>query len=158
MESLEKHEKILALSKLLDQWAEENLGTDPDWGPLESVLPEEWWGGFMWMNRAVDTGIVIELYKHGITRRYLNLDPEGSAYRWTGSEYVAVAVSDAIEHVFEDLEAMGWDRTTKYDDEFKAERYPGYREAGVTVINTAQLVSARSITKEDPPIPSDRLS
>jgi hypothetical protein len=135
LESLEKHEKILALSRMLDQWAEENLGDDPDWKPLEAVLPAEWCGGFMWMNRVVDNGVVIELYKHGITRHYLNLDSAGSAYRWTGTGYEPMSVKEATEDVFEGLEEMGWSRAAKYDDTFKAEKHRRLRESGWTVIN-----------------------
>jgi hypothetical protein len=47
LESLEKSEKILALSRILDQWAEENLGDNPDCKPLEKALPAEWCGGFI---------------------------------------------------------------------------------------------------------------
>lgn len=135
MESLEKHEKILALSQILDQWAEENLGDDPDWEPLEAAVSMEWCGGFMWMNRVVSGGVVIELYKHGITRRYLNLDADGGAHRWTGTGYEPISLEEAIDHAFAGLEGMGWDRTTKYDDAFKAEKYRSLREAGWTVIH-----------------------
>lgn len=149
MESPDKHEKIRALSRMLDQWAEENLGDDPIWQPLESVVPADWCGGFMWMNRVVDKGVVIELYKHGITRRYLNLDAEGGAYQWTGEGYEPMPLEDAVEHVFGGLVKMGWDPVTKYDDAFKAEKYRSLREAGWTVINVgpagvADLKTART--------------
>lgn len=135
MESLEKHEKILALSQMLDQWAEEHLGDRPDWKPLEAVVPMEWCGGFMWMNRIVSGGVVVELYKHGITLRYLNLDDDGGAHRWTGAGYVAIPIDESIDQVFGGLEGMGWDRTTKYDDAFRAEKYRSLRETGWAVIN-----------------------
>lgn len=138
MESLDKHEKILALSQLLDQWAEENLGDDPSWKPLEAALPAEWHGGFMWMNRVVDGGVVIELYKHGITRRYLNLDADGGAHRWTGSGYEPMPLAEAIEAAFEGIDETRWDRTTIYDDEVRVEKYRAYREAGWTVITTGR--------------------
>jgi hypothetical protein len=145
MESLEKHEKILALSQILDQWAEENLGEDPNWEPLEGVLPAEWCGGFMWMNRVVDNGVVIELYKHGITRHYLNLDAGGGAYRWTGSGYEPMSLEEAIDHAFDGIEETRWDRTTVYDDEVKAEKYRALREAGWTVITTSPQASKESV-------------
>jgi hypothetical protein len=141
MESLDKHEKILALSQMLDQWAEENLGDDPNWKPLEEVLPAEWCGGFMWMNRVVDNGVVIELYKHGITRHYLNLDARGGAHRWTGSGYEPMSLEEAIDYAFDGIEETGWDRTTVYDDDVKAEKYRALREAGWTVITTSPQAS-----------------
>ncbi|HUF94825.1 MAG TPA: hypothetical protein VMO52_01975 [Acidimicrobiia bacterium] len=144
MESLEKHKKILALSQMLDQWAEENLGDDPNWKPLEAVLPAEWCGGFMWMNLVVDKGVVIELYKHGITRHYLNLDADGGAHRWTGSGYEPMSLEEAIDHAFAGIEETGWDRTTVYDDEVRAEKYRALREAGWTVITTSRQDSIAS--------------
>lgn len=144
MESLEKHEKILALSQMLDQWAEENLGDDPNWKPLEAVLPAEWCGGFMWMNRVVDKGVVIELYKHGITRHYLNLDADGGAHRWTGSGYEPMSLEEAIDHAFAGIEETGWDHTTVYDDEVRAEKYRALREVGWTVITTSRQSSIAS--------------
>jgi hypothetical protein len=144
MESLDKHEKILALSQMLDQWAEENLGDDPNWKPLEAVLPAEWCGGFMWMNRVVDKGVVIELYKHGITRLYLNLDADGGAHRWTGSGYEPMQLEEAIDRAFDGIEETGWDRTIVYDDEVKAEKYRALREAGWTVITTSRQDSTAS--------------
>ena len=42
----------------------------PDWRPLESAMPPEFCEDFMFMGKA--GGIV--LYKHRITRRYLNID------------------------------------------------------------------------------------
>ena len=44
----------------------------PDWEPLERVLPAEHCAGFVWMGLAPGG---IRLYKHGLTRRYLNLYP-----------------------------------------------------------------------------------
>jgi hypothetical protein len=144
MESLDKHEKILALSQMLDQWAEENLGDDPNWKPLEAVLPAEWCGGFMWMNRVVDKGVVIELYKHGITRLYLNLDADGGAHGWTGSGYEPMPLEEAVDRAFDGIEEMGWDRTTVYDDEVRAEKYRAPREAGWMVITTSRQDSIAS--------------
>ena len=52
MESAEHHEEVLAISKIVDQVADEFLGDDSDWGPLETVLPMSWCDGFMWMYRV----------------------------------------------------------------------------------------------------------
>ncbi len=139
METPSRDEMVLRISRILDAWAEECLGTDPDWGPLERAIPREWCGGFMWMNRTEDCGVVIELYKHGITRRYLNLDRFGGAYRYTGDGYELITMEEAIEHVFEGLEEMGFSRETNYDEEFIRRKHEALRAAGWTVISTAQL-------------------
>jgi hypothetical protein len=139
MDTPDRDEMVLRLSRILDAWAEECLGDDPDWGPLEAAIPREWCGGFMWMNRIEDCGVVIELYKHGITRRYLNLDRNGGAYRYTGDGYELIAMSEAVDHVFCGLEEMGYTRETDYDEEFIRRKHQALREAGWTVISTAQL-------------------
>ena len=49
---------------------------DPNWKPLMNRLGEERCVGFMFMGRMN----VINLYKHGIARMYLNLDDSGGCY------------------------------------------------------------------------------
>ena len=139
MESLGHHEQVLAISRIVDQIADEYLGDDPDWGPLHVVLPMEWCDGFMWMYRVEQDDAVIELYKHGITRRYLNLDQTNRAYRYTEDGYVQTPVALAVESVFDGIEEMGWTRETRYDEEFVAEKHRLLAEAGWTVISTATL-------------------
>lgn len=68
---------------------------EPNWVPLErlaevaaaagqAVDPDD----FMWMGSGASaTGERIELYKHYATRRYLNVDAGGHAYRFTGDGY-----------------------------------------------------------------------
>ena len=130
---------VLAASRALDRWAEEALGDDPDWGPLESAIPIEWCGGFMWMNRTSQGKATIELYKHGITRRYLNLDQHGQAYRYSKKGYVKVTLDTALEHVFDGLTEMGWTRETRYDETFIRAKHQALRDMGYTVISTNKL-------------------
>ena len=69
-----------------------------DWGPLERlagvvssarrgvVLDAD---DFMWMGRGeLDDGTLLHLYKHRDTRRYLNLDGSGHAWRYDHGGYV----------------------------------------------------------------------
>jgi hypothetical protein len=67
----------------------------PVWGPLEATVGSRC-GEFMFMGRV---GTVF-LYKHIWTRRYLNLDHGGQAYRYTGEGYVPMQLDEAIDHVF----------------------------------------------------------
>ena len=103
-----------------------------DWGPLEKFLPYKWCGGFMFMGYAGK----IRLYKHGLTRRYLNLDPEGNAYLYDSDSdsYFKVARKKAIAHVYDGLEEMGYPRTTKLTEEVMSERRRRLEEAGYTVV------------------------
>jgi hypothetical protein len=69
---------------------------EPNWAPLEFVVPARELGDFMYMGRAGE----IELYKHRITRRYLNIgrDPQ-RFYRYLNGKYVETTHAAALEHV-----------------------------------------------------------
>jgi hypothetical protein len=155
MESAEHHEEVLAISRIVDQVADEFFGDNPDWGPLHIALPLDWCDGFMWMYRVTQDDATIELYKHGITRRYLNLDQSNHAYRYTGDGYVQIPVADAIDGVFEEIEGMGWTRETRYDEEFVAEKHRQLREAGWTVISTGSPESGEMLRELDSLQPED---
>ena len=144
------HEQILAISKIVDKVADEFFGDDePDWDPLHVVLPLEWCDGFMWMFRVEEGDAVIEMYKHGITRRYLMLDQHNRAWRYTGDGHVQIPVALAVERVFEEIEEMGWTRETAYNEEFVAEKHRQLREAGWTVITTGTPGSAELLRELD---------
>lgn len=49
---------------------------EPNWKPLVEKLGEERCVGFMYMGRVNG----VNLYKHGIARKYLNLDDSGQCY------------------------------------------------------------------------------
>ena len=50
----------------------------------------------MYMGRAGE----IELYKHGLTRRYLNISADGQRfYRYSDGTYVEVTKAVALDHV-----------------------------------------------------------
>jgi hypothetical protein len=104
----------------------------PDWGPLEKVLPRRQCAGFMFM--GLSDGI--RLYKHGFTRHYLNVDPEGNTYWYDDrlDSYFRVAKELAIYYVFEGLEETGAKRTTPYDDKARRENDNALKEAGWTMI------------------------
>lgn len=149
MNTEEHQEQILAISRAVDKVADELLGDEPDWDPLHVVLPLEWCDGFMWMFRVEEDDAIIEMYKHGITRRYLMLDQYNRAYRYTGEGHVRIPVAVAVERVFEDIEEMGWTRETAYNEEFVAEKHRQLREAGWTVITTAAPGSGELLRQLD---------
>lgn len=142
MEPEEHHEQTLAISRIVDQVAEEFLGDEPDWDPLHNVLPLNWCDGFMWMYRLDQDGAVLEHYKHGITRRYLVIDQINRTYQYNGDSYDLIPVAVAVERVFEGLADMGWTRETRYDEDFVTEKHRQLREAGWTVITTASPMEA----------------
>ena len=66
---------------------------EPNWTPLELVLPACELENFMYMGRAGK----IELYKHWLTRRYLNISADGQRFfRYSGGAYVEVTKDVAL--------------------------------------------------------------
>ena len=69
---------------------------EPNWIPLELAVPACELVDFMYMGDAGE----IELYKHRITRRYLNIGRESQRfYRYLNGEYVEISRAAALEHV-----------------------------------------------------------
>jgi hypothetical protein len=68
----------------------------PDWEPLERVVSQDECAEFMYMGRAGE----IELYKHRLTRRYLNIGRKSQGfYQYCDGKYVEIARSAALDHV-----------------------------------------------------------
>jgi hypothetical protein len=69
----------------------------PDWRPLENAIPPEYCEDYMYMGKAGD----IVLYKHRLTRRYLNIDAvTGRFYRYAYGEYVEIDRRQALDSVY----------------------------------------------------------
>ena len=69
---------------------------EPNWTPLELAVSACDLENFMYMGRAGD----IELYKHQLTRRYLNIDRNSHKfYRYLDGKYVEITRAAALEHV-----------------------------------------------------------
>ena len=69
---------------------------DPNWTPLELVLPACELENFIYMGRVEE----IELYKQWLTRRYLNISADAQRfYRYCDGTYVEVIKAVALEHV-----------------------------------------------------------
>jgi hypothetical protein len=69
---------------------------EPNWAPLEQALPACELENFMHMGRVGE----IELYKHWLTRRYLNISVDGQRfYRYADGTYVEVTKAVALDHV-----------------------------------------------------------
>lgn len=129
------------LEKALRAAAGATGSDEPDWAPLERVLPSAECAGFMFMGYSDDPA-GIRLYKHGITRRYLSLDERCRAYGYTRTGYREMPVAQAVETVFEGLDGASATRETPYDDDFRARREADLRRAGYREI-TIRLDSAR---------------
>jgi len=69
----------------------------PDWRPLENAIPSDYAEDFMFMGKAGD----IVLYKHRITRHYLNIDAvTGKFYRYVNGEYVEIDRRQAFDSIY----------------------------------------------------------
>jgi hypothetical protein len=69
----------------------------PDWRPLENTMPSEFCEELMFMGKAGD----IVLYKHRLTRRYLNINAvTGKFYRYADGEYVEIGRRQALDSVY----------------------------------------------------------
>ena len=69
---------------------------EPNWHPLETVLTQDECVDFMYMGRAGE----IELYKHRLTRRYLNISSDAKRfYQMLGESYIEISRAEALENV-----------------------------------------------------------
>ena len=69
---------------------------EPNWTPLEITVPACELEDFMYMGRAGE----IVLYKHRLTRRYLNIHSDGRRfYRQHGGVYAEIEKTEALEYV-----------------------------------------------------------
>jgi hypothetical protein len=130
----ERQAFILEMSRALDEMRELYASHEPDWGPLHDALPLKHCNGFMFMYHDEWEGRVIEVYKHGITRRSLHLDHDGRAYFYRGGGYLEVPVVEAVDYLFEGIEEMGFTRKTPYSEEYRRQKYKKAKEMGWTVI------------------------
>jgi hypothetical protein len=121
---------------MLERFKAEHVGVDPQWKPLEDLLPMNWCDGFMFMQGGLGPNHDINAYKHGITRKYLHIDAAGQCYRWTGDGYEPRDSVSAILHVYEGIEQLGGATPeTPYDAEYRARRDAALQQAGFTVIS-----------------------
>lgn len=69
---------------------------EPNWAPLEAVVPSTELENFMYMGNAGE----IELYKHTFTRRYLNIARDAQTfYQYLDGGYVEITREAALDHV-----------------------------------------------------------
>jgi hypothetical protein len=80
----------------------------------------------------------INLYKHGITRTYLNLDEDGNCYlREASGVYVLVDWRAELGKLQARLATLGSSLTTPYDDNFIAGKHKALQEQGISLLTIA---------------------
>lgn len=104
---------------------------EANWKPLENRLGRKRCVGFMYMGRVNG----INLYKHGISRSYLNLDDAGNCYIAIGSGCYRRADFEfelrKLERTLKDLRST---LETPYDDVFVARKREELAQQGVTLL------------------------
>jgi hypothetical protein len=104
---------------------------EQNWKPLEMKLGPARCVGFMFMGRVNG----INLYKHGITRTYLNLDDEGNCYVYQGgSRYRLTDFSVELQKLEASLKKHGATVTTPYDERYIARKVQTLQNAGISLL------------------------
>ena len=110
----------------------------PNWKPLEDRLGRARCAGFMYMGRVNG----IHLYKHGISRTYINLDDAGNCYIAEPHGCYSPAVFELelakLEQCLGTLQAT---LKTRYDDVFIAIKRETLRQQGISLL-TIQVAPA----------------
>ena len=100
---------------------------EANWKPLEKKLGVERCTGFMFMGRVNG----INLYKHGISRSYLNLDDEGNCYVAAKPGcYLPGDFAHEVAKLEECLKALHTTLETSYDGEFHRTKARSIETAG----------------------------
>ena len=100
---------------------------EANWKPLEERLKRAQCAGFMFMGRLNG----VNLYKHGLSRRYLNLGDDGRAYRYLDrGRFEEIPFEEALAWVVEPLAETGETLETPYDEEYRARCSAALRAAG----------------------------
>lgn len=104
---------------------------EPNWKPLENRLGAARCAGFMFIGRVDD----INLYKHGISRSYLNLDDDGNCYiAGRLGCYVPADFDQELSKLGERLKGLGATLETSYDESFIAQKREALRQHGVSLL------------------------
>ena len=104
---------------------------EPNWKPLEKRLGRARCAGFMYMGRVNG----IHLYKHGISRTYLNLDDEGNCYVAGAHGCYTPAIFELELSKLEDcLTTLRAALETPYDDVFIARKREILRQQGISLL------------------------
>jgi hypothetical protein len=104
---------------------------DANWKPLEDRLGRARCVGFMYMGSVNG----IHLYKHGITRGYLNLDDDGNCYTANGSGcYGRADFELELRKIEEDLAKLHATLETAYDHTFVARKRAHLRQHGISLL------------------------
>jgi hypothetical protein len=127
----------------VDQAALQIPPADPnDWRPLEALLGPALLGQFMGMGTGTTPdGQTVQLFKHGMSRRYLNVSADLRTWQYVQTDalnfagiYEPMPLGLALAHVFHDAESLGATPTVTYDADFRAKRDAALAAAGYRTV------------------------
>src|SRR5215470_13807509 len=106
----------------------ERTSIGANWKPLERRLGRDRCVGFMYVGVSE-----INLYKHGITRTYLNLDDDGNCHITTSPGcYRRADFEFELKKLEETLKRLRATLETAYDDFFIARKREELRQLGIS--------------------------
>lgn len=104
---------------------------EPNWKPLEDRLGKERCAGFMYMGHING----INIYKHGISRTYLNLDNAGNCFVSSRHGcYVSADFEEERTKLELCLERLQATLETPYDEFFIAQKRAILRSKGIDLL------------------------
>ena len=104
---------------------------EPNWKPLEDRLGKARCAGFMFMGRVNG----INLYKHGISRTYLNLDDAGNCFVSSlHGCYIPSDFEEELAKLEESLKGLQATLETPYDELFIARKRAILRLEGIALL------------------------
>ena len=119
----------------------ESRNVKPNWQPLIEKLGQERCVGFMYMARING----INLYKHGISRTYLNLDDSGQCFRYRNSRFEKVDFVAELAKLEASLAELGETLQSAYDEAYIAQKEDALRKAGIPLLRVEIEPEDRSI-------------
>ncbi len=104
---------------------------EANWKPLEKVLGKARCAGFMFMGRVNG----INLYKHGISRSYLNLDDDGNCYvKGERGCHQQADLDQELAKLEKCLKGLQATLETPYDESFIARKREVLRQEGISLL------------------------
>jgi len=113
----------------------------PNWQPLIEKLGQERCVGFMYMAKING----IHLYKHGISRTYLNLDDSGQCFRYRNSRFEKADFGTELAKLEASLAELGETLRSVYDEVYIAQKEEALRKAGIPLLRVEIEPEDRSI-------------
>lgn len=102
----------------------------PNWKPLEQRLGITRCAGFMFMGRVNG----INLYKHGIARKYLNLDDSGRCYICgPNQKFERADFASELARLEAALAQLGESLESAYDEHYITRKRDALQRAGILV-------------------------